>query len=241
MKLYPLTTLKRPVRNALLAAGVLCFAVLILVGIHLAQEYNLFPKRPHYAPEFGITVLQSEYDADGDGIDDFTDLMQGARAYVQTKPRYKSEYYEGGYPPEGIGVCTDVIWHAFANAGYDLKAMVDADIKLRPEAYDKIDKPDENIDFRRVYNLAVFFEAYAESLTCDETDIAAWQPGDIVIYPHHIAMVSDKRNANGVAYIIHHGGQPVREEDAITRHEIIGHYRFSDPDRAKEAGILLGS
>lgn len=33
---------------------------------------------------------------------------------------------EGGYPPDNIGVCIDVVWRAFANAGYSLKDMVDA-------------------------------------------------------------------------------------------------------------------
>ena len=32
-------------------------------------------------------------------------------------------------PPDTEGVCTDVIWRAFKNAGYSLKDMVDEDIK----------------------------------------------------------------------------------------------------------------
>ncbi len=229
---------RRATRNVLLAVGAALLAGLLVAGVLLAREYHLFPQRAYSAADFGIETFRSAYDGDGDGVDDATDLLIGAREYLATKPRYKSEYYAGGYPPAGVGVCTDVIWQAFAHAGYDLKAMVDADIALRPTAYTSIEKPDPNIDFRRVYNLAVFFDAYAEKLTCDETDLAAWQPGDIVIYPHHIAVVSDKRNAAGVAWILHQGGQPVREEDALTRREIVGHYRFCDPSAAKTAGIL---
>ena len=39
---------------------------------------------------------------------------------------YQSKYYAGGYPDDGLGVCTDVIWQALQAAGYDLKALVDA-------------------------------------------------------------------------------------------------------------------
>ena len=58
--------------------------------------------------------------------------------------------------------------------------------------------------------------------------IAKWQGGDIVIFPNHIAIVSDRRNKEGIPYIIHHGGQPVYEEDALKRYKgnILGHYRI---------------
>lgn len=51
-------------------------------------------------------------DADGDGVDDQTDVLDNALAYVDTRPKYKSRYYQTGYPDDGYGVCTDVV--AFA-------------------------------------------------------------------------------------------------------------------------------
>ena len=42
--------------------------------------------------------------SDKDGIDDYTDIMQSARAYLKTKPKYKSGYYEGGYPRKARGL-----------------------------------------------------------------------------------------------------------------------------------------
>ena len=106
--------------------------------------------------------------------------------------------------------------------------MVDNDISARTQAYPLIDKPDTNIDFRRVRNLHIFFEKYAISLTTDINDISEWQPGDIVIFNNdkHIGIVSDRRNRDGVTYIIHNGGQPVREEDYLGRSPVIAHYRF---------------
>ena len=53
-------------------------------------------------------------------------------------------------------------------------------------------------------------------------------PGDIVIFGNnkHIGIVSNYRNSNGVAYIIHNGGQPVREENYLVRAKVTKHYRF---------------
>ena len=90
------------------------------------------PQRWYTADELGIPQLQSPLDADGDGVDDWTDMVLGARAYIATHPHYKSKYYAGGYPDDGLGVCTDVIWQAFRAAGYSLKDLVDRDIADHP-------------------------------------------------------------------------------------------------------------
>ena len=158
-------------------------AMLALVLILLGLDYwNLLPHRTYTAEHFGIETLQSPLDADGDGVDDWTDMVLGARAYIATHPHYKSKYYAGGYPDDGLGVCTDVIWQAFRAAGYSLKDLVDRDIADHPACYPNIETPDGNIDFRRVSNLDTFFRRHAQVLTCDLDDPAQWQPGDIVIF-----------------------------------------------------------
>jgi uncharacterized protein YijF (DUF1287 family) len=88
------------------------------------------------------------------------DFVQGARKDAQVKPLYKDAYYSGGYPPDNEGVCTDVIWRAFKNAGYDLKKMIDSDIKNNINDYPRIrgERPDPNIDFRRVQNLVAILK-----------------------------------------------------------------------------------
>jgi len=204
----------------------------IIVGIKCALHNDIIPipvpKRTYTADDFHIKTIKSTIDYDKDGLDDYTDMMLGARAYINTKPKYKSGYYVGGYPPDGVGVCTDVIWEAFKSAGYSLKDMVDKDIAENPKAYKTIAKADPNIDFRRVKNLKTYFDRHATSLTLDINDVAAWQPGDIVIFEaSHIAMVSDKRNKTGRAYIIHNAGHPV-ETDGLTWNKIAGHYRWKD-------------
>lgn len=205
-------------------------AVLILggiaAGIYYTFYYNLFPKKAYTAADFDIETIKSSVDYNNNGIDDYTDIVNGARESVYVS--YRSAYYQGGYPPDNEGVCTDVIWRAFKNAGYSLKDMVDEDIAANISAYPRVNgSADPNIDFRRVANLKVFFERHATSLTLDPSDISKWQPGDIVTYDcSHIAIVSDKRDSTGQVYIIHNEGQPVRDEDALTRHNIDGHFRF---------------
>ena len=202
--------------------------LVIISTVYLASYYNILPQRTYSAKDFDIETVKSTIDYNGNGIDDYTDFLLGARKDAENKPTYDGSYQEGGYPPDDIGVCSDVVWRAFKNAGYCLKDMIDQDIQTRPEAYPLIEEPDPNIDFRRVRNLRIFFEEYALSLTLDAGQIEEWQPGDIVIFGNdkHIGIVSDKRNEEGQTYIIHNGGQPNREEDYLKRGEVTGHYRF---------------
>lgn len=211
---------------------ILFLVPLIGIGYFYLDYYNLVPKKYYTNEDFGISYQYSGNDYDGDGIDDYVEMLIGARKFVEVKPKYKSEYYDGGYPPKGIGVCTDVVASAFKEAGYDLRELVDQDIRNNKDSYSEISVIDKNIDYRRVRNLKIFFDRNALSLTTDIYDFKEWQGGDIVVFPKHIAIVSDRRNKKGVTYIIHHGGQPKYEEDALKRYEgkVIGHYRFIKND-----------
>lgn len=175
-----------------------------------------------------IEQFHSLADKDGDGIDDQKDILQGALDYVNTMPKYKSKYYSSGYPDDKYGVCTDVVAFAMKAAGYDFMDMISNDNEIHTDEYD-IDKPDRNIDFRRVKNLYLFFKNNAENLTTDVSDINEWRGGDIVVFKSHIGIVSDRRNKNGVPYIIHHNDpwQISYEQDILEkRDDIIGHYRW---------------
>lgn len=221
------------------------FVLVAIAALWAAEHWNLLPQKSYAASDFNLKTVHSSVDFNRNGIDDYTDFLIGARADAQNHPHYKDSYYAGGYPPDNIGVCTDVIWRAFRQAGYCLKDMVDADIRRRPEAYPHITKRDSNIDFRRVVNLRIFLEEYALDLTTDPEAIGEWQPGDIVIFGNdrHIGIVSDKRNSKGQPYIIHNGGQPKREEDYLKRNtmSITGHYRFDAAKIDKTALIAWPS
>ena len=146
-----------------------------------------------------------------------------------------------GIPPENEGVCTDVIWRALMEAGYLLKDMMAKDIR---DTYDEdvygIEIVDDNIDFRRVGNQETFLKRYATSLTTDIEDIKEFMPGDIVTFndSEHIAIISDKRNAHGIPYLIQNSDekQTEKEEDVleITDMVVTGHYRFTYNENLKE-------
>ncbi len=50
-----------------------------------------------------------------------------------------------------------------------------------------------------------------------------------MVFKGHIGIVSDRRNENGVPYLIHHANpyQGNYEEDVLEKYEILGHYRIS--------------
>ena len=191
--------------------------------------------RPEDRCAIDIPAVPAGSDRDGDGIDDGEDVLASALAYVGTRPRYRSAYYAGGYPDDGCGVCTDVVAFALRGAGYDLMELVAKDEADAPGAYGDA-APDPAIDFRRVRNLQVFFSRHAESLRTDVGDVDSWQGGDIVVFEGHIGVVSDRRNADGVPYVIHHEGpfQLSYEEDILSGRQgsIVGHYRVSEIGRA---------
>jgi uncharacterized protein YijF (DUF1287 family) len=215
--------------------------LLVSLALLFSLPQNLMfckDKTVYCASDFGIETVLSPVDYNSNGRDDYTDFLLGARKDAENHPTYDDRYFVGGYPPEDIGVCADVIWRAFREAGYSLRDMIDRDIERNPIKYSSIINPDTNIDFRRVVNLKVFFSMYAQVLTTDIDDISEWQPGDIVIFRNneHIGIVSDKRNADGRPYIIHNGDQAEREEDYLGRDKVTAHYRF---DASKVPNCVL--
>lgn len=213
---------------------ILFFVLLVFIVATIFVITYWIYKPSYIAEDFGIEVIKSTTDKDEDGIDDYTDILLGAKAEAERKPEYKSVYYAGGYPPDTEGVCTDVIWRALRDAGYTLKDMINEDINRNVNEYPRVNgTPDSNIDFRRVPNLKVYFERNHISLTTDLNEIAKWQAGDIVVFGRtHIGIISDKRNKKGIPYLIHNGGQPNREEDILELYNeyepISGHYRLID-------------
>ena len=87
------------------------------------------------------------------------------------------------------------ILSAFSEAGYDLSSVDD---------------------------LIPFFLKYARILTTDINRIEEWQPGDIVFFDDKSGIISDKRNKNGVAFVICDEG----EKDLLSDAKILFHFRF---------------
>lgn len=215
-------------KNILQTFGFILFIILFSIAVlTLMNRFKLVPKAYYKASDFKIKTIYGSVDYDDDNIDDYTEFVLGAREDAKNKPKYISKYYDNSYPPNNEGVCTDTIWRAFKEAGYSLRDMIDNDIILYPEDYQDVTTRDINIDFRRVINQKIFFSKYAQNLTLDPKKIQEWQPGDIVVFEDkHIGIISDRRNYEGITFVIHNGGQPTREEDYLTKSKITGHYRF---------------
>lgn len=202
---------------------------IVLVTILIIFLYSFIPHKKYTNKDFNIKTYVSNIDKDNDGVDDQTDILNNVRNYIATNPKYKSKYYDTGYPDDEYGVCTDVVAFGLLDAGYNLMELVNEHIKSNRDLYD-IDVVDKNIDFRRVKNLKVYFDNTAISLTTDINKIDKWQGGDIVVFKKHIGIVSDKRNKKGITFIIHNANpyQKSYEEDILEyRNDIVGHYRIS--------------
>ncbi len=211
----------------------LFISLMILLGVLLLAFFciyqNTSPRRMknRYSQ---AEIYISHTDKDEDGIADNLDILENVLTYIETRPKYKSAYYASGYPNDGYGVCTDVVAFGLKGAGYDLMELLYKDVIENPEAY-SISPIDKRIDFRRVRNLLVYFQRNAISLSTDIDDVNAWQPGDIVVFQGHIGIISDRRNKEGIAYVIHHANpfQLFYEEDILKQHDdILGHFRISE-------------
>jgi len=178
----------------------------------------------------------SKVDKNENGISDPIDIVNSARKEAEKKTTYKDAYYVGGYPPDGEGVCTDVIWRGFKSINISIKDLIDKDIKENKAQYKGVNgKPDPNIDFRRVLNQDTFFKKNCIQLTTefkkdDINNLKEWQPGDIIVFIEgyeHIAIISDERDDDGIPYVIHNS-HPCASEAKLSwfYNPIHGHYRW---------------
>tara|TARA_B100001063_G_C16761400_1_gene556141 strand:- start:575 stop:1159 length:585 start_codon:yes stop_codon:yes gene_type:complete len=145
----------------------------------------------------------------------------------------KIPYPNGDVDPK-TGVCTDVVIRAFRKLGFDLQKEIHIDMTNNFELYPKYwddDKPDSNIDHRRVYNQMRYFKRMGNEIqiTYNPQD---YLPGDVVAWnlggnTTHIGVVVDKKSEDGLRYmIIHNIGYGQVMEDVLFNYQIIGHYRF---------------
>ncbi|MCX7554320.1 DUF1287 domain-containing protein [Marinicella sp. S1101] len=165
-------------------------------------------------------------------------LVDAAKDRLKHVVIYDGSYQSIAYPMGDVaankGVCTDVIIRSYRALGIDLQQLVHEDMDKHFGLYPKIwglNKPDSNIDHRRVPNLEVFFKRFGVALPITQNP-RDYQPGDIVSWRlsgnnrPHIGIVSDQKAASGNYEIIHNIGWGVRSEDMLFKHPITGHYRY---------------
>ncbi|HEY7547791.1 MAG TPA: DUF1287 domain-containing protein [Blastocatellia bacterium] len=164
-------------------------------------------------------------------------LIDAAIAQTEVTRYYDPAYvkipYPGGDVPAERGVCTDVVIRAFRKTGVDLQKDVHEDMASNFSAYPNkwgLNKPDTNIDHRRVPNLMTFFKrkGKAVAITNDAKD---YRPGDIVAWDLgggvlHIGVATNVRADGERLKFVHNIGWGARLEDILFSWKIIGHYRY---------------
>ena len=164
-------------------------------------------------------------------------LVQAARSQVGVTlgydPVYRRLDYPGGDVPLATGVCTDVLIRALRQQGLDLQKSVHEDMRAHFSAYPRnwgLQRPDRNIDHRRVPNLMTWFQRQGMALKVSDKP-ADYRAGDIVTWDlgrglTHIGIVSDRNSPAGVPLVLHNIGRGTQEEDILFGFAITGHYRF---------------
>ena len=164
-------------------------------------------------------------------------LVRDARTQIGVTlgydPVYRRLDYPGGDVPIGTGVCTDVVIRALRQQGLDLQQMVHEDMRAHFSLYPRnwgLQRPDRNIDHRRVPNLMTWFRRQGLALEVSDKPVD-YQAGDIVTWDlgrglTHIGIVSDRTSPAGVPLVLHNIGRGTQEEDILFGFAITGHYRF---------------
>ncbi len=171
----------------------------------------------------------------GDPIRRFVDAALERTAHrVWYDGSYLPISYPGGDVPDSIGVCTDLVIRSYRAIGIDLQKEVHEDMSAHFILYPKIwglQKPDPNIDHRRVPNLQVFFGRHGTPLPVSRDpddykigDLVTWMlPGNLP----HIGIVTDQRSRDGHRpLVVHNIGAGPRLEDILFEYEIDGHFRY---------------
>lgn len=156
-------------------------------------------------------------------------------------PGYTRIDYPGGDIDRLYGVCADVIVRAYRDAlSLDLQELLHRDMTKNFAKYPPtwgLDKPDRNIDHRRVLNLETFLKRRDGQVWRSGggvTDGAAFpeplMTGDLVTWRlngrlPHIAFIGDTGDA---PTIVHNIGWGAREEplSRLSPHMPVGHYRW---------------
>ncbi len=155
---------------------------------------------------------------------------------VRYDPSYRAIAYPGGDVRDDRGVCTDVVIRSYRAIGFDLQQAVHEDMTVAFDAYPSreqwgLERPDPNIDHRRVPNLQVFFKRVGAEVPVTD-DPSDYQPGDVVTWLlfgrlPHIGIVTDRIHpVSGEPLIAHNAGDGTRLDDMLFTHPITGHYRY---------------
>lgn len=167
-------------------------------------------------------------------------LIEAALDRTEHQITYDGSYHSIPYPngdvPGHIGVCTDVVIRSYRKIGIDLQQLVHEDMTNNFSKYPSrkiwgLNRPDSNIDHRRVPNLQVFFSRYGQTLGISYK-AESYIPGDLVVWTlpgnlPHIGIVTNKYSLiSNRLMIVHNIGRGPELDDMLFDYKIIGHYRY---------------
>ncbi|HEX7560637.1 MAG TPA: DUF1287 domain-containing protein [Candidatus Humimicrobiaceae bacterium] len=242
----------------------LIIIIILVIILAITLSISQFTFKKVYSPPTALAALLPRYrvidmdrisvktDFDRDGVSDQVDILQGAKAQLKNPANNifkngnnETNYFNGGDPPAKIAICTDIIARAFREAGFDLRQLVNDDISENFGSYPlKVNwgqtRPDNNIDYRRIQNMEIFFKRNAQAMVAvfDLSDIAnleQWLPGDIVFfdmdqdgYTDNAGIISDSTTRKSIPKIIYNYIDPgyTVERDILGSSSIKGHYRY---------------
>ncbi len=144
---------------------------------------------------------------------------------------YDAAYYSIPYPNgdvPGGGACTDVVIRVLRVHGIDLQQAVHEDMRQYFSAYPQRwgnNRPDKNIDHRRVPNLMTWFtrKGYDVGISNKLED---YQPGDIICWRLSSGLTHTGIHTGGGAVFHNIGPRARLEPDFLFDYTIIGHYRI---------------
>ena len=180
-------------------------------------------------------------DDDEDGIPDPLDVLIGGKKVVLDAAPYGGGYMQIDFPngdiPRDKGVCTDVIIRAARNAGFDLQAALQRDIRSARRSYPMVRVANASIDHRRVKTILPYFQRHWDRRKA-ELDAAddPLRPGDVVFFdtfpskpgPDHIGIVSDTIGPSGMPMVINSwtDGFRTSEMDLLSFVPVTHRFRF---------------
>ena len=199
-----------------------------------------------------IEKLSGTHDENKNGNIDAVDILKGAKEQLEIKSKNifiegseQSNYYKEGDPPKEWALNTDIIARSFKLAGFDLRILINTDIKNNIDKYPlkaiwNQNYADIDIDYRRIQNMEVFFKRNAQSLNiridpASDENLNTWVPGDVVMfdmdgdgYSDNIGIISDSTTRNGTPKVIYNYIDPgyTIEANILSSKIITGHYRY---------------
>ena len=189
--------LKRRLRGSvILIFIIIIFCIMVLILLNKM----VLVKEYYKASDFNIKTVYSKVDYNKNGIDDYSDFLLGAK-----KIKGKNSSYE------------ELMIKVFQYAGYNLDKMVDNYFKDSKDLENKMD---------RISLYKSFINDNATKISINFKKKEDFQPGDFIFLSEGIGLLSDKRDKNGLNYIIVIENGKVVEKEGLKELDVSGHYRF---------------